>query len=176
MGQSDLLAAPRGFFAMDYAPLENFLEQLVAALQKTDAELDHLREENKVLMSDRTQAAAMKKKLEALEKKLNATDDKIKTKADHSMVTTIANEAASTQVAVAVQEVKNELWALKKKQESQSSDSVTKIATIEENIAAIKDTKADKTEVIYSAAPKVTRVSSSLLGYSGQDSGQCESR
>ncbi len=164
---------------MDYAPLETFLEQLVTALQNTDAELDRLREENKVLMSDRVQTAAMKKKLEALEKKLAAAEDRIKTKADHSLVTSIANEAASLQVATAVQEVKNELWTLKKMQETQSSASVSKIVTIEENIAAIKDSKADKTEVISSSTHVNRCVSNEQVCwtcFSGQGSCQCESR
>ena len=150
MGQSpelEGLSAPRGFFAVDYSPLENFLEQLVTAVLKTDTELSRLREENATLMQDRQQTELLRKKVEILEKKLSAAEDRIKTKADHASVSTIALEAANDCVSTAMQEVTNDLWMIKKRQDTDLQGVLSKMTGIEEQVGKVQESKADKVEV-----------------------------
>ena len=150
MGQSpelEGLCAPRGFFAVDYTPLESFLEQLVSAVLKTDAELGRLREENSSLLKDRQETAELRKKLENLEKKVAVTEDKIKTKADQASIASIALDVAATHVATAVQELKNELWTIGKRQETDLKSMILRMNDFEEQIAQVKDSKAEKKEV-----------------------------
>lgn len=148
MGQLEGLCAPRGFFAVDYSPLESFLEQLVSAVLKTDAALGLLRDENAKLLQDRQETAELRKKLELLEKKVAVAEDKIKTKADQASVASIAQDVAASHVATAIQEVKNELFTLGKKRDTDFRSTMIRMNEIEEHIAQVQDAKADKTDKI----------------------------